>query len=325
MGGSMSLLSNAVGAIQIAIEDFQTNDDRRVLSAIRNLHAGILLLCKVKLQRLSPPDSDEVLLKQNVEPHRAADGSVTWMGTGKKTADQETIRKRFSALKIAVDWRPLEAISQIRNNIEHYYFAGTRQQAQEAFAEASILIRELIMDVLDEEPTALIGDDAWSTLYENKLVFDRELKACRDTLKSIVWAAGATEVPDNITCPDCGSKLVRQLDPANRDQHDATFRCTGCGETSEIEHLVLHVLDEVYGADTYLSVKDGGDPLIEDCPECGVESYVVPLCACAMCDFAVPDSAECAICGEGLTAHEYSEHGGLCGYHAYVVERERDR
>lgn len=321
----MSLLNNAVGAIQIAIEDFHSNDERRALAAIRNLHAGVLLLCKVKLQRMSPSDSDEVLLKQNVEPHRAADGSVTWMGTGKKTVDQETIRKRFSALKIAVDWRPLEAISQIRNNIEHYYFAGTRQQAQEAFAEACILIRELIMDVLDEEPTALIGDDAWSTLYENKLVFDRELKACRDTLKPIVWAAGAADVADNITCPDCGSKLVRQLDPSNKDQHDATFRCTGCGETADVERLVLHVLDEVYGADMYLAAKDGGDAPIEDCPECGLESFVVPLCGCAMCDFAVPDGAECAICGEGLTAHEYSEHDGLCGYHAYVVERERDR
>ncbi len=64
----MSLLDNAVGAIQIAIEDFGSNDQRRVLGAIRNLHAGILLLCKVKLQRLSPADSDEVLLKQSIKP-----------------------------------------------------------------------------------------------------------------------------------------------------------------------------------------------------------------------------------------------------------------
>ncbi|MFD3266155.1 hypothetical protein [Phenylobacterium ferrooxidans] len=80
----MSLLANAVGAIQIAIEDFDSPDDRRVHAAIRNLHAGILLLCKVKLQRMSPPGSDEVLLKQGVEPHQTPNGDIIWHGTGRK-------------------------------------------------------------------------------------------------------------------------------------------------------------------------------------------------------------------------------------------------
>ena len=123
----MSLLDNAVGSIQIAIEDFNSNDHRRVLAAIRNLHAGILLLCKVKLQRMSPPDSDEVLLKQSIRPQPAPDGSIRWIGAGAKTADQQAIKDRFSALRIPLDWRRLETVSQIRNTAEHYYFAGTRQ------------------------------------------------------------------------------------------------------------------------------------------------------------------------------------------------------
>lgn len=321
----MSLLGNAVGAIQIAIEDFHSNDERRVLAAIRNLHAGILLLCKVKLQRLSPTDSDEVLLKQSIRPQLVADGSIKWVGTGTKTTDQQAIKERFKALKIPLDTKRLESISQTRNMAEHYYFSGTRRQAQEAFAEGCILIRHLVMDVLDEDPTALIGEEAWSALYENRLIFDRELQACRATLEPLVWLSGAADVPENIQCPNCGSKLVRQLDELNSDPHMASFRCTACGQTADVEAVVLHVLDEVYGADAYIAAKDGGDPPVEDCPECGLESYVVERSACALCEFSVPKGADCAICGEPLTAHDYAENGGLCGYHAHVRDRERDR
>ena len=50
----MSMLDNAIQSIQIGMEDFHEEDERRVLSAIRNLYAGILLLFKYKLQQLSP-------------------------------------------------------------------------------------------------------------------------------------------------------------------------------------------------------------------------------------------------------------------------------
>jgi hypothetical protein len=59
-----TILENAVSSIQIGIEDYQSNDPRRVLSVVRNLSAGVLLLFKEKLRQLSPDGSDEVLIKQ---------------------------------------------------------------------------------------------------------------------------------------------------------------------------------------------------------------------------------------------------------------------
>lgn len=60
----MTLFANAIETIQIGVEDLLRNDERRVLSAVRNVHAGVLLLCKEKLRRLSP--DDEILLAQRL-------------------------------------------------------------------------------------------------------------------------------------------------------------------------------------------------------------------------------------------------------------------
>jgi hypothetical protein len=49
-----TILKNAVQSIQIGLEDYRDTDARRLLSAVRNFQAGILLLCKEQLRRLSP-------------------------------------------------------------------------------------------------------------------------------------------------------------------------------------------------------------------------------------------------------------------------------
>lgn len=54
----MSVLQNAATSIQLGIEDYQSEDPRRVISAVRNMYAGLLLMFKAKLELLSPADSD---------------------------------------------------------------------------------------------------------------------------------------------------------------------------------------------------------------------------------------------------------------------------
>ena len=70
----MSLFENALYSIQIGVEDFGSDDNRRIVSAVRNVHAGVLLLCKEKLRRLS--SDGEVLLKQRIDPVIGSDGKV---------------------------------------------------------------------------------------------------------------------------------------------------------------------------------------------------------------------------------------------------------
>ena len=51
----MSLLQNAIDSIQVGVEDYLMEDDRRYLSAVRNICAGILLL-------YNPHSADVIIL-----------------------------------------------------------------------------------------------------------------------------------------------------------------------------------------------------------------------------------------------------------------------
>jgi hypothetical protein len=62
-----SLLENAIVSMQLGLEDYASEDHRRVLSAARNLYAGVLLLCKEVLRRLSPAGSNDILIRTKKE------------------------------------------------------------------------------------------------------------------------------------------------------------------------------------------------------------------------------------------------------------------
>lgn len=138
----MSILQNAIDSIQIGIEDYQTDDDRRSVSAVRNISAGILLLYKEKLCRLSPAHDKELLIKKDIRPIKATDGQVVFKGTGKKTVDVNSIIERFSSLKVTVDWERFNEINQLRNDLEYYYTSKSADAVREVVAKSFLLIRD---------------------------------------------------------------------------------------------------------------------------------------------------------------------------------------
>jgi hypothetical protein len=64
----MDLLTNAIESSQVGVEDYKSGTRPRLLSAVRNIHAGILLLYKEALLRLSQPDSNDVLIMSKIVP-----------------------------------------------------------------------------------------------------------------------------------------------------------------------------------------------------------------------------------------------------------------
>jgi hypothetical protein len=96
----MDLLTNAIESIQVGVEDYQAGTRPRLLSAVRNIHAGILLLYKEALRRLSPKDSNDALMMAKILPTRDTHRKVVFVGVGKKTVDTQQIKERFEALGI---------------------------------------------------------------------------------------------------------------------------------------------------------------------------------------------------------------------------------
>jgi len=215
--GEMSLFANAIESIQIGVEDFLKNDDRRMLSAVRNVHAGVLLLCKEKLHRLSP--ADDLLLAQRFEPQRSPNGQISIVAVGRNTVSVEDIKRRFRDFGIKFDWKRFEAIADIRHDIEHAFLPGTRDRAKEAVADAFVLIRHLLVDVLHEDSLEKLGPECWNALLDNADLFEAELEACRVTLRDVSWETeAAAKALGEMICPSCRSSLIRQRDPSNVQQ-----------------------------------------------------------------------------------------------------------
>ncbi len=72
----MDLLTNATSSIRLGVEDYKSGDSDRMLSAVRNIHAGILLLYKEALRRKSPENTNDVLVKAQIRPELNSTGEM---------------------------------------------------------------------------------------------------------------------------------------------------------------------------------------------------------------------------------------------------------
>lgn len=118
-----------------------------------------MLLFKEKLRELSPDDSDEVLIKQRIQPELNTAGSVVFKGDGKKTVDVQQIEDRFNSLGIEIDWKRFKKIIAIRNDIEHYCTTESSDRIKELIADSFIVIRNFVSGPLGQEPAELLGEE----------------------------------------------------------------------------------------------------------------------------------------------------------------------
>ena len=309
----MSMMQNAVVSIQIGMEDFHEDDPRRVLSAIRNLYAGILLLFKCKLQELSPDNSKEALLKARVIPViDPVTGKATWVGKGDNTVDVQDIQERLKSLGVdGVEWSRLNALQKIRKDIEHYYSQEPVERMKEAVANALHLIMQFCEPHLDEQPVNILGRECWDLMLSVATVYDAELKACRDNLDSVSWPFEEVKasVP-SMRCPICDSQLMKVIDTtAKRDR--IKFICSSCQEKSDYGFVVGPAVSDSLASVNHWSYKDGGDPVTCACPECDADSFLIEHNECAACFYEL-EYTECKWCQDRLTLDDLHLEG-VCG------------
>lgn len=297
----MDLLKNAIWSIQVGVSDYDNGDQARLHSAIRNIYAGVLLLYKEKLRRLSPNDSNDVLIRKRVRPV-LVDGKLTFEGRGEKTVDVQDIKERFKALKIKTDWDLLQNIQDARNDIEHYYTQLSQKSLYGFISEAFIIIKDFISDELDDDPHNLLGEETWRRMLDVHEVYIKEREECEDLLNSINWISDALNsgVLD-IDCLHCGSDLLKPEIPSV-NENEVTLFCIVCGEREERESFIPRAISKVLAGEKYMSVKDGAEIPYVICPGCAEEAYVVEEQRCALCGCEVDDS--CERCGTTIPPEE---------------------
>ncbi len=312
----MSVLDNAIDAVEAGFEDFTEGSQRRLKSAVRNVHAGLLLIFKHKLVELSPTGSDDVLIREKIVPTLSATGQVEFRGSGKKTVDVQSIKERFNTLGVTVNWKDFDEINRIRNELEHHYTKATIQQINEVLAKAfSVATQFVALNFTSLDLRDKLSQSTWEGLLKIKTIYDLELEKCKQSWNSFEHVSQyVLDHVDGFSCPDCYSDLMLFVETGG----DCHACCRSCGEVLTHEAIALAIVADAGGSAAYDAIKDGGTQEVVDCPGCGEFAFVMCEGYCVSCESEL--STTCEQCGTDIIAEEMSD-SGYCGW----CEHMRDK
>ncbi|WOE78453.1 hypothetical protein RZO07_24645 [Pseudomonas protegens] len=223
----MSLFDNAIQSIQIGLDDYMHDD--RLVSSVRNIYAGILLLFKHKLLLLGGEDSSAALIKQVVVPTLNSDGVVIWKGVGNKTIDVATIKSRLTSLGISVDWKIFDRINKHRNEIEHFFSPSTEDEVANLLADCFIIISKFLTDHLNTNAIEVLGEDSWQILLHAYEVFEFEIENTAHTICTLDFHHEIIrDIFTDFCCISCSSPLVKPTQLGIKAERSLFF-CAECG------------------------------------------------------------------------------------------------
>jgi hypothetical protein len=315
----MSILNNAIDSIILGLEDFESSDRRRLISCTRNIFAGILLLFKYKLSLLSPKNSDEVLIKQNVLPKKDSAGNIVWSGKGKKTVDVQQINDRFESLGVKTHWDRIEKINNFRNDIEHYHSDLSKDAIRDLLSNCFIVISDFIIEELSLEPRQILGENSWNILVSVAEVYQKEKEECNDAIDEMNWASDSLgDALKEISCEKCASGLLT-LKKVEKQREYTVLLCKSCQSEYEYEEIIEHAISEYFSYESYLSVTDGNTLPLINCPECGHETYVYSEQQCLLCGSSFVHV--CGRCDNDIMPEEI-DGSGFCGWCSHMMSKD---
>ena len=301
----------------------------RPLSAVRNLHAGLLLLGKWVLVQSVPKASEDEVIAVAYRPKPDGQGGVVYVPDSKRTIGLQDIQRRFKefGLNLTKDTRRrLGSLAEVRNAIEHRHPETAGASLQQTLSEALPVAAEFFR-LGQVDPVTHLGDE-WIEMLKVKEVYDQEIDACRRTFDNVVWKFQVSD-DVNAECPSCHSELVEQIDPDNEAQDKADATCRSCGEVMDAESVVESLVKSQYWALDQMSAMDGGERRLYTCPSCSLETYVnefddnAEATGCVICEFKL---GTCDICGTGLTPDDlYVDSVDRCGYCGYQWANAMER
>jgi hypothetical protein len=315
----VSILQNAIDSITLSIEDYSSPDPRRLVSCTRNIFAGILLLFKHKLSQLSPPGSDEVLIKRQILPAIDAVTGLQWQGKGKNTVDVQQIKERLTNLRVVVDWQRVRRINAYRNDIEHYFSVESPDAVRALITDSFVVIRDFIRNELNQDPLNLFDVSTWGIMTKVAEVYEKEKQTCIEHINAVDWKYNCLRSAlIAYPCPECGSGLI-DVQANGPDRDTAEFTCQSCGEQWYFEGLASLALTDYFAEANYRSIKDGGDPVTITCPECNEDTYILEDDVCILCEGSV--ERVCQWCGQTIPPEEIDGEGS-CGWCSHMMSKD---
>ncbi|GAC28611.1 hypothetical protein [Brumicola pallidula] len=304
----MSIIQNAIDSIQIGVEDFESDDDRRSVSAVRNITAGILLLYKEKLCQLSPDDNKELLIKQHIRPVKIGDGKIGFEGKGNKTVDVISIKERFKSLNITVVWNRFDEISNLRNDLEHYYTSKSPDAVREIVTKSFLLIRDFLSEHLELDPQETLGNDCWTTLLKVSDVYLAEEKACKATIDAVDWKYDSVESAlEYLRSNQCHSSLIQA--PYQEDLYPTIdLRCKSCGHDFCFDDALEQCIYDSFASGAIRNAMDGGYSPFDTCNECRKRTFIHADAYCVACGYEM-EYISCENCEESLTLDDQCNEG----------------
>lgn len=311
------LFENAIESIENGIEDFSTGA-KRTTSALRNLYAGVLLLLKEKLRRLSPPGSNEVLLYKKHKLTKDTNGNIALVPVGAQTVDLAEIEQRLTDLNVPVDWKRLKALQDIRNNVEHHKPKHSREIMRAAIANAFVVIADFIESQLAVMPATVFEKTTWETMLSEAGTFKAMEESCRASRAQLQGIPDAAQpiVRDGLRCISCASTLLRAGDG---EFPDCNFTCQSCAAEMSTAEVVGAALEAREGVDFHRLVKDGEPLPVRECPSCNAFAFVLAEDTCFVCGEGRPYE-RCLRCEERLSLEE-QEREGMCSYCDHMWDR----
>jgi hypothetical protein len=303
------LFENAISSIIIGVEDYFSNDTKRIASCVRNLFSGILLLFKARLLDLSPLGSNEVLIKKVIIP-KLIGGQIVFEGKGKQTIDVKEIQERFTSLGIKTNWSIIEKIQKERNYVEHYYASSNIDAIKSLIAKTCLIVNLFIKNEFKLNPMDLLGD-TWVKMISIRNVYLKEKLDCGMKIDTMFpFEENQIQIIKNIYCKNCGSELLLPVSSEN-DINNAMMRCTICENTFKVMDMFEETIDHVFDPDSFENAKMGITN-IKECPECSRYTFSEYENMCYFCTYE-KEYIECERCSAELSLEE-QECGGLCFY-----------
>jgi DNA-directed RNA polymerase subunit RPC12/RpoP len=314
------LFKNALASIQLGIEDYQSNDPRRSISAVRNFYAGVLLLGKQCLLGAVPDADPMEVLASKFVPVPDGHGGVVHEPQGYRTIDLSELQQRFKHFGLNWPDGDVRSLQKLRNDFEHYHSAAPKDVIRQAIAACFPTIQGFFA-ILEIEPVEAL-QEAWRVMLEESAFFKKQKEEADCTFGKIPWS-GRLSNTGGYECPSCGSSLIRQVRQDNDDPASIEGRCVACGKSLTAEETVGMIVAAEFGVDDYVSVKDGDEPVIHDCLECWNPTYVSngEINGCLLCGYEV--DGECARCMTPLDITNLSaDNSSLCSYCGHVMSKD---